>query len=153
MDTSFPIRAVLLSLVGAVLGASLWLLIAISANLEQAVPALLIGVMAGAATRIEPRRGPPVQIIALIATAVGLIVAQYFIVRHAVVNELVDTGRNRSIPILLSPAAMWSVTFGWLRAYPLNIALWAASATAAFLLPLSSSEDVEPSDAFLRGVG
>lgn len=146
---AFPTRAVLLSLLGATLGASLWLLIAIAANLEQAVPALLVGVIAGAAPRIEPRRGLPTQLFALAATLVGLIVVQYFVVRHAVVNELVDTGRDRSIPLFLSPAAMWSATFGWLRAYPLDVVFWAVSATAAFVLPMGSSDDIEPSEVYL----
>jgi hypothetical protein len=150
---AFPTRAVLLSLLGAVLGASLWLLIAIAANLEQAVPAVLVGVLAGAATRIEPRRGPPTQLMALAATLVGLIVVQYFVVRHAVVNELVDTGRDRSVPMLLSPAAMGSVTFGWLRAFPLDIVFWAVSGAAAFLLPLGSEDGIEPSDAFMGRLG
>jgi len=153
MDTSFPTRAVLLSLLGAILGSSLWLLIAIAANFEQAFPALLVGVMAGAATRIEPRRGRTVQLMAMVATIVGLIVAQYLVVRHAVVNELVDTGGDRSIPMLLSPASMWSVTFGWLRSYPLDIVFWAASGAAAFLLPLGSSSDIEPSEAFMARIG
>lgn len=153
MDSSFPIRAVLLALLGAILGSSLWLLIAIAANLDQAIPAVLIGVMAGAATRLEPRRGPPAQLVALIATVIGLIVVQYFVVRHAVVNGLVEAGRDRSIPMFLSPASMWSVTFGWLRTYPLDVLFWVVSATAAFVLPLGSSDDMEPSDALMDRVG
>jgi hypothetical protein len=145
MDGSFPTRAVLLALLGAALGSTLWLLIAIAANLDQAIPAVLVGVMAGAATRLEPRRGWPAQIVALVATFIGLIVIQYFVVRHAVVNDLADAGRNRSIPMFLSPASMWSVTFGWLRTYPLDVVLWVTSVTAAFVLPLGSSKDMEPS--------
>jgi hypothetical protein len=147
MDASFPIRAALLSLIGAVLGASLWLLIATAANLESAVPALLVGVFAGAATRIEPRRGPPTQLIALAATLTGLFVVQYFVVRQAVAAELVAAGRDQSIPMFLSPASMWSVTFGWLGVYPLDIAFWAASGAAAFLLPLGSADDIAAPEA------
>ena len=141
MDESFPARAVLLALLGAVLGSTLWLLIAIAANLDQAIPAVLVGVMAGAATRLEPRRGRPAQIVALVATIIGLIIVQYFVVRHAVVNDLVAAGRDRSLPMFLSPASMWSVTFGWLRTYPLDLVLWVTSATAAFLLPQGSSNE------------
>ncbi len=69
------------------------------------------------------------------------------------VNALVDAGRDRSIPMFLSPASMWSVTFAWLRTYPLDILFWVVSVTAAFVLPLGSSDDFEPSDAFMDRVG
>lgn len=153
MRPSFPIRAVLLSGLGALLGSSLWLLIAIAANLERAIPAVLVGVLAGAATRIEPNRGLPTQLASLAVTLIGLTIVQYLVVRHAVVNELVETGQDRSIPLLLSPGSMWSVTFGWLRVYPIDIVPWAVSAAAAFLLPLGTSDTMAPSDAFMERVG
>jgi len=152
MRTSFPIRAVLLSVFGALIGSSLWLLIAIAANLERSIPALLVGVMAGAATRVEPRRGLPTQLFSLLVTLIGLAIAQYFVIRHAVVNELVDAERDRSIPIFLSPGSTWSVTFGWLRTYPVDIVSWAASAAAAFLLPLGASDTMTTSDAVMERV-
>jgi hypothetical protein len=145
MTPAFPVRAALLSVLGAVLGAILWVLIAIAGDLERAFPALLVGGMAGAAARIEPRRGRPVQILALITTVIGLIVVQYFVVRHSVVTELVDAGRNRSVPMFLSPTSMWSVTFGWLRVYPVDALMWVSSAAAAFVLPAVPSGHEEPS--------
>ena len=152
MRTSFPTRAALLGVLGALLGATLWVLIAIAADLERAIPAILVGVFAGAATRIEPRRGRPAQIVALVVTLIGLIAVQYFVVRHAVVTELVDAGRDRSIPMLLSPASMWSVTFGWLRVYPIDIVFWVTSATAAFLLPAGAGDAMRPSNLLLEQV-
>ena len=145
MTPAFPVRAALLSVLGAVLGAVLWVLIAIAADLERAYPAILVGLLAGAAPRIEPRRGRPVQILALVMTVVGLAIVQYFVVRHSVVTELVDAGRNRSLPMFLSPAAMWSVTFGWLRVYPIDAVMWVVSAAAAFALPAVPSGHAEPS--------
>jgi hypothetical protein len=78
-----------------------------------------------------------------VLTLLGLIVVQYFVVRHAVVNELVDAGRNRSIPMFLSPGSMWFVTFGWLRVYPVDALLWAVSAGVAFVLPSGSDSEVD----------
>ncbi|MGI9648508.1 MAG: hypothetical protein ACR2OI_08320 [Acidimicrobiia bacterium] len=135
MNGSFPYRATLLSLIGAALGSTLWLLLAIAGDLERAFPALLVGLLAGGATRLEPRRGRPVQVAALAFTLVCLTIVQYLVVRHAIVTDLVDAGADRSVPMLLSPASMWSVTFGWLRIYPIDAVFWVLSAAAALALP------------------
>ena len=153
MTPAFPVRAALLSVLGAVLGAVLWVLIAIAADLERAYPAILVGLLAGAAPRIEPRRGRPVQILALVMTVIGLVIVQYFVVRHSVVTELVENGRNRSLPMFLSPAAMWSVTFGWLRVYPIDAVMWVVSAAAAFALPRLSADEVVPLEAIQERAG
>ena len=153
MTPVFPVRAALLSVLGAVLGAILWVLIAIAADLERAIPALLVGLLAGAAPRIEPRRGRPVQVLALVLTVAGLTIVQYFVVRHSVVTELVDAGRDRSLPMFLSPAAMWSVTFGWLRVYPVDALMWALSAVAGFLLPRQSADEVVPLETIQERAG
>lgn len=153
MRTSFPIRALLLSLSGALIGSLLWLLIAEAANLERAIPAILIGVFAGAAARLEPHRGMPTQLVSLAITLIGLTVVQYLVVRRAVVNDLADAGLVQSIPMLLSPGSMWSVTFGWLRVYPVDILFWAVSAAAAFLLPRGESDLVAPSEPVVEPAG
>ncbi|MBT8164798.1 MAG: hypothetical protein KJO97_04540 [Acidimicrobiia bacterium] len=153
MTPAFPVRAALLSVLGAVLGAVLWVLIAIAADLERAYPAILVGLLAGAAPRIEPRRGRPVQILALVMTVIGLVIVQYFVVRHSVVTELVENGRNRSLPMFLSPAAMWSVTFGWLRVYPIDAVMWVVSAAAAFALPRLPADEVVPLEAIQERAG
>ena len=145
MTPTFPVRAAILTTLGAVLGAVLWVLIAIAGDLERALPALLIGGLAGTAPRIEPHRGRPVQILALVLTLIGLTIVQYFVIRHSVVTELVDAGLDRSLPMFLSPAAMWSVTFGWLKVYPIDALMWALSATAAFVLPAVPSGHAKPS--------
>jgi hypothetical protein len=151
MYSTFPVRAVLLSVFGALLGSTLWVLIAVAADLERAIPALLVGVFAGAATRIEPARGRSAQLASLAATLVGLTVAQYFVVRHGVVTGL--AGADTSIPLLLSPGSMWSATFGWLRVYPIDIVFWAVSVAAAVLLPAGAGDDpLPPSQVFLRGL-
>lgn len=150
MYTSFPIRAVLLSLTGALLGSTLWLLIALAADLERAIPALLVGVFAGAATRIEPWRGRATQLFSLAFTLVGLMIVQYFVLRHAVVTQLVDAGESSSIPMLLSPAATLSVTFGWLRIYPIDTVFWAVAAAAGYLLPAGSWDGLGVSDTFVE---
>ncbi len=146
MRTSFPIRAVLLSVSGALIGSLLWLLIAGAANLERAIPAILVGVFAGAAARLEPHRGMPTQLVSFVITLIGLTVVQYLVVRQAVVNDLADAGLDQSIPMLLSPGSMWSVTFGWLRVYPVDILFWALSGATAFLLPRDESDLADPSD-------
>ena len=135
MTPGFRVRAAILVVLGAVLGGVLWILIAIAADLERAVPALLVGVLAGAAPRIEPHRNRSTRVIALLATLVGMAIVQYFVVRHSIVTGLVDAGGDRSLPMFLSPASMWFVTFGWLRVYPIDGIFWAISAMAAILLP------------------
>lgn len=140
MAASFPYRAVLLSILGAVMGSILWVLIAIAGDVDRAIPALLIGIFAGTAPRLEPRRDERVRLVAIMLTLVGLVVVQYFVLRHAVVTELVETGRDRSIPMFLSPGAMWSVTFGWLRIYPIDALLWAFSLAAAAVLPAGGEQ-------------
>lgn len=142
MNASFPYRAAVLSLLGAALGSVLWVLIAIAGDLERAIPALLVGIFAGAATRLAPRRGLPAQVVALTFTLVGLVIVQYLVVRHAVVTELVESGADRSVPMLLSPASIWFVTFGWLRVYPADAAFWILSAIAAFTLPMGGESPV-----------
>jgi len=74
-------------------------------------------------------------VVALLATLVGMAIVQYFVVRHSIVTELVDAGADRSLPMFLSPASMWFVTFGWLRVYPVDAIFWAISAMAAIVLP------------------
>lgn len=138
MGPPFPIRAVMLSLLGAAIGSMLWVLTAIAADLERAVPALLVGAFAGAAPRLETQRGRVVQLAAFAFTLLGLIVVQYFVVRHAVVTELVATGRDRSIPMFLSPGSAIFVTFGWLRVYPLDALVWALSAGMSLALPIGT---------------
>ena len=142
MDPPFPIRASLLSILGAILGGTLWMLIAIAADLERAVPALLVGLLAGAATRLEPLRGGRAQVVAVVATVITLTVVQYVVVRHAVVNELVGTGVDRSISLLLDPGSMLNVTFSWLRIYPIDAVIWALSLAAAYLLPSGAADEV-----------
>lgn len=145
----FPVRAVVLGVAGATLGSILWVLIAIAGNLERSFPAILVGVFAGILTRIVPRRGRPAQIVTSVATVIGMIVVQYFVVRHAMITDQVDLGLNRSTDVFLSPAAMWRVTFGWLRVYPLDIVPWVVSATAGFALPAGGAHYLSPSSAFL----
>lgn len=133
---TYPIRASLLSLIGAAIGGTVWLLIAIAADLERAIPALLVGILAGAATRLEPfNRGRPAQTFSVLVTLLVMIIVQYFVARHAVVGDLVDAGQSRSVPLLLSFEGMWRVTFGWLRVYPVDLISWAVGLGAAFLLP------------------
>ena len=153
MTSGFPVRAAILSVLGAVLGAVLWVLIAIAADLERAVPALLVGLFAGAATRIEPHRNRSTQVVALLATLVGMALVQYFVVRHSIVTGLVDAGADRSLPMFLSPASMWFVTFGWLRVYPVDAIFWAISAMAAIVLPRHRAEATIPLDAFQERAG
>lgn len=145
----FPIRALLLAVTGALLGSVLWVLIDIAGNWESSFPALLVGVFAGAATRIEPRRGPTAQVAALIVTLIGMTVVQYLVVRYAIVTDRVDQDLSRSADLFLSPAAMWKVTFGWLWVYPLNIIPWVVSAAAAFWLPAGADDSIAPSSTFL----
>lgn len=133
--TSFPLRAVALGFIGAVLGSTLWVLIAIAANLEHSYPAILVGAFAGTVTRIEPQRDRRAQIAALAFTVIGMTIIQYFVVRHTIITDRIELGLSRSTGVFLDPAGMWRVTFGWLRIYPLNAVAWAVSATAAFLLP------------------
>ncbi len=136
----YPIRAFVLSFIGALIGGALWLLIAIAADLERAIPAILVGVLAGAATRLEPfNRGPAAQVFSVIVTLLVMVIIQYFVVRQAVVGDLVSAGRDRSIPFLLSFEGMWRVTFGWLRTYPVDLISWAAGLMAAFLLPVGAA--------------
>ena len=133
---TYPLRAFILSVIGALIGGALWLLIAIAADLERAIPAILVGVLAGAATRLEPfTRGLAAQVFSVIVALLVIVIVQYFVVRHAVVEDLVAAGRDRSIPMLLSIEGMWRVTFGWLRTYPVDLIPWAVSLAAAFLLP------------------
>lgn len=133
---TYPIRAFSLSLLGALIGGTLWLLIAIAANLERAIPAILVGVLAGAATRLEPfHRGRAAQVFSVAMTLLVLVVIQYFVIRHAVVGDLVDDGLNRSAPMFLSFDSMWRVTFGWLRVYPVDLISWVVALGAAFVLP------------------
>lgn len=141
MAAAIPSRAVALSAFGAALGSLLWVLTAIAADLERAIPAVLIGLFAGAAPRLEPHRGRITRVVAVVLTVVGLVVVQYFVLRHAVVTDLVATGRDRSIPMFLSPGSMAFVTFGWLRVYPVDALLWLVSAALAFMLPLDSTSE------------
>ena len=133
---TYPIRAFMLSSIGALIGGTLWLLIAIAADLERAIPAIAVGVLAGAATRLEPfNRGLAAQVFSVVVTLLVMVIIQYFVVRHAVVEVFVTNGQDRSVPILLSFGDMWRVTFGWLRVYPVDLISWAVSLGAAFLLP------------------
>ena len=133
---SYSIRAFLLTFAGALVGGALWLLIAIAADLERAIPAILVGILAGAATRVQQfDHGRAAQIFALIITLLLLVVIQYFVVRQTIVGDLADAGQDRSIPMLLSIDGMWRVTFGWLRVYPVDLISWAVSLAAAYLLP------------------
>ena len=135
MGLSLNLRAVMLSLFGAVLGSLLWALTAISADLERALPALLVGIFAGAFPLLAPDRGPAVRIFAIVFTLLGLVVTQYFVVRHSVVTELVESGADRSIPMFLSPGSTAFVTFGWLRVYPVDALLWVVAAAFAAAVP------------------
>ncbi len=147
MKAPFPARAALLGVMGALLGSILWLLIAIAGNLERAIPAILVGVFGGVATRIEPRRGRPAQVVTLVATLIGLTVVQYFVVRYSIITERAGLGIDRSAPVLLAPAAMWSVTFGWLRVFPVDVVFWVVSAALAYWLPGRPSEaHLQPPD-------
>ncbi len=135
----YPIRAFVLSFIGALIGGALWLLIAIAADLERAIPAILVGVLAGAATRLESfNRGPAAQVFSVIVTLLVMVIIQYFVVRQAVIGDLVSAGRDRSIPLLLSFEGMWRITFGWLSTYPVDLISWAAGLMAAFLLPVGA---------------
>ncbi|MDH3607400.1 MAG: hypothetical protein OER12_10455, partial [Acidimicrobiia bacterium] len=81
-------------------------------------------------------------------TLIGLTVVQYLVVRYAIVTDRVDQDLSRSANLFLSPAAMWKVTFGWLRVYPLNIIPWVVSAVAAFWLPAGADDSITPSSTF-----
>jgi len=90
-------KAIILGIIGSLLGtliaAGVWAAVTIMTNYEVGYIAILVGLLAGeGAVRLSGKfRGPSLQLIALVAAAVGLVVAKVIILDYTLVEEIAKT--------------------------------------------------------------
>jgi len=132
-------RALLYGLVAGALGAAIWFAIVVVTNYEIGLLAVIIGALVGTGVVIGSGRkhNLRLQLLSVTITLAAMAFAEYFIVRHFVVEYLVEQGSASSADVpLLFPL---DLAFGFIAAAiqddPLTLVFWGIAVWTAFRVP------------------
>ena len=133
------VRALLFGLAAGTVGAAIWFAIVVVTNYEVGLLAVLIGAMVGTAVMIGSgrKRNLQLQLLSVLITVAAMAVAEYFIVRHFVVEYLVQHGQATSaqVPLFLPLEMAWDFVVGALQDDPLTLLFWGIAVWTAFRVP------------------
>ena len=123
--------AILLGLGAAVISSILWYAAVILTNYQLGVVAIAVGwivaqaIMQGAGGK----RGPRLQMLSVATTVLALVMSEYLVVPHFMVQE------GYALPLFLPPEAMFALVVGGVKAEPATLVFWGIALWEAYTLP------------------
>jgi hypothetical protein len=130
------VLAVLAGLAAAAAGALVWYGVVAITNYQVGFIAAGTGWLVGMAVVFGSgrKRGPALQAISVIITLVGLVISQWLVLRHFVVEYLAEQGFS-GIPLFLPLGAMLELVIEGIKEDLLTLIFWAIALWAAFSTP------------------
>jgi len=130
------VLAVLAGLAAAAAGALVWYGVVVITNYQMGLIAAGMGWLVGMAVVFGSgrKRGPALQAISVIITLVGLVITQWLILRHFVVEILAEQGFS-GIPLFMPLGAMLELVVEGMKEDLLTLIFWAIALWAAFSTP------------------
>lgn len=149
--------ALVYGLVAGALGAAIWFAIVVVTNYEVGLLAVLIGAAVGTGVMIGSgrKRNLNLQLLSVTITLAAMAGAEYFIVRHFLVEYLVEQGQASAsqVPMFLPLDMAWDFVTSAIQDDPLTLVFWAIAVWTAFrvprpekvaTLPAPSAQEVPP---------
>jgi hypothetical protein len=130
-------RALVTGLAAAILGGGIWYGIVVVTDIRVGIAAIVVGFIVGIGVSFEQngRDRVPLQVLSVMLTLLSLALAEYFIVRHAVVEVLASRGSTAHVPLFQSIDDMVE----WVRLdivdSPLLLLFWAIALFQAWTVP------------------
>jgi len=130
------VGAVLFGLGCALIAALVWYGVVVISNYQLGIVAVLIGWLVGQATMLGARRkrGLAVQVISVLSTAIAMLLSEYLIVRHFVVQSLAEEGYT-NIPLLLPVTLIVQLIIDGIKADPMTLLFWGIALWEALKIP------------------
>lgn len=128
--------AVLAGIAAAAAGALIWYGFVAITNYQVGIIAAGMGWLVGLAVVFGSgrKRGPALQAISVIITLVALVVSQYLILRHFVVEYLAQQGFTE-VPLLMPLGMALDLVVEGVKQEPITLLFWAIALFAAFSTP------------------
>jgi hypothetical protein len=128
--------AVLAGLAAAVIGTLVWYGVVIITNYRVGFIVAGVGWLVGIAVVFGSgrKRGPALQAVSVAITLVALVVSQWLIMRHFVVEVLVEQGFT-GLPLFMPLDAMFDLVITGITEDLLTLIFWAIALWAAFATP------------------
>jgi len=137
-ETQSPnlLGAAALGLGAAVLGCLIWYGVVVLTNFQLGIIAVGVGWLVAQAVILGSgrKRGPKLQAISVVITLLAMVVGEYLVVRHVVVESLTQEGYT-SFKLFLPVGDMLSIVVEGIKADPLTLLFWAIALWEAFILP------------------
>jgi hypothetical protein len=137
-ETESPnlVFALLAGLGAALISGLVWYAAVAITNWQLGILAVGVGWLVAQAVMLGAgrKRGSSLQVISVAITLVTMILSEYFIVRHFVVEALTEEGYTDFV-LFLPLVDMVELVVEGLKADPLTLVFWAIAAYEAFILP------------------
>jgi len=143
------VGALLCGLVAGAVGAAVWFAIVVVTNFQIGLLAVIIGALVGTGVLIGSgrKRNMRLQLLSVALTLAAMAAAEYFIVRHFVVEYLVEEGRASAadVPLFFPLELAWDFVLAAIEDDPLTLVFWGIAVWTAFRVP--APEKVVPAPA------
>ena len=134
-DPNLPV-AILLGIAAAVAGALIWYAIVALTNYQLGIAAVGVGYLVGLAVLFGAgkKRGPTLQVIAVVITLIAMVAGEYLTVRHFAVKALAEGGTT-GVPLFLPLRSMFDLVIVGIKEDPITLLFWALALYTAFSVP------------------
>lgn len=128
--------ALLVGLGAALLATLIWYGVVVVTNYQLGIVAIAVGwlVAQGVMRGAGGKRGPQLQALSVAITLLALVVSEYFIVRHFVVQALSEEGYT-DFRIFLPLGDMIEIVIEGIKAEPMTLLFWGIALWEAFIIP------------------
>ena len=131
--------ALLYGLVAGAIGAAIWFAIVVVTNYQVGLLAVIIGALVGTGVMIGSgrKRNLRLQLLSVALTLAAMAGAEYFIVRHFIVEYLVQQGTTSAadVPIFFPLDLAWEFVVAAIQDDPLTLLFWGIAVWTAFRVP------------------
>ena len=144
-------RALLYGLVAGAIGAAIWFAIVVLTERELGLVAVIIGALVGTGVLMGSgnKRNVRLQLLSVSLTLAAMAGAEYFIIRHFVVEYLVEQGSATAsqIPMFLPLDVAWDFVVSTIQDDPLTLLFWGIAVWTAFRVPAPAKVSAVPAPA------
>jgi hypothetical protein len=133
------VGALVYGLVAGAIGAAIWFAIVVVTNYQVGLLAVIIGALVGTGVMIGSgrKRNMRLQLLSVVLTLAAMAGAEYFIVRHFVVEYLVQQGTASAadVPLFFPLDLAWEFVVAAVQDDPLTLVFWGIAVWTAFRVP------------------